>query len=184
MTTANDPKKAGPTRLDETSLSMDVRTAIDGTVKRTIRAQLGGEVFTTRPIWEGAASTMEVPPFAEALRVALIASYAAMGLVSDYARKLRGDGVSWSEIFPLLGLEDIEGRAKHEAAYEFILGPDTREFRFDERYVYWACGSCTQGVRDRGPYNGHPADNETGHAEDCARHQAEIDAYMSHYEDE
>ncbi|WP_433756331.1 hypothetical protein [Nocardia sp. CA-135398] len=46
----------------------------------------------------------------------------------------------------------------------------------------WTCTSCDERVTDRGPYEGHPADNETGHATDCPRHQREILAYRTRFD--
>jgi hypothetical protein len=51
--------------------------------------------------------------------------------------------------------------------------------QLDRRTVSWTCASCGEWITDSGPYNGHPDDDERGHAEDCARHLAEAAAYQA-----
>lgn len=179
MKPADSDNQAGLTRLDETSAWPDIRDGIDHLIRRTIRGRLGSEVFTTRPA-RGVTDptfTVEVAPPAEALRLALIAAATARQLVGKYALEMRGDGSSWAEIFPLLDLPDDQYTGPSMQAYRHVRGPDYRQYKNDPWNVAWYCRSCGGRVTDIGPHGGHPADNETGHGEGCARHQAEVDAY-------
>lgn len=55
--------------------------------------------------------------------------------------------------------------------------------RLGERHVSWRCSDCDGPVLDRGPYGGHPADNEPGHREGCGRLREEVVAYLAELED-
>jgi hypothetical protein len=57
-----------------------------------------------------------------------------------------------------------------EAAYDFATG---RNERSDWHWVTWDCPACGQRITDEGPSNG-VAQDEKGHANDCARHAADI----------
>lgn len=162
----------------------DVLLATENLVHRLIRATFGDEVFHAEPMWQGSPLTRQVPPPAHALRVALLVQGVGAHLVSEYAAMMRGDGGSWDSVFAVLGLETQEWKSPAELAYEHVLGPPSADYPHDRRYVRWTCRSCGKRVSDSGPYNGHPADNETGHGPGCERHQAEIAAYRAARDDE
>lgn len=48
---------------------------------------------------------------------------------------------------------------------------------FDRLSTSWACTSCGARVHDKGPFSGHPIDDEEGHDPGCARHVADIAAW-------
>jgi len=87
----------------------------------------------------------------------------------SYVRTARSDGLTWRQVGKALALEK---QAKHEErplaelAFEYIAGAGDawRPSTFG-----WRCGSCLQMVTDRGPYNGHPRDDEYGHSASCQR---------------
>ncbi len=99
---------------------------------------------------------------------------------------LRGEGTSWREAADLLGIPWSDDYSRPERAYELVLGRDrATDDTFYRHNVYWRCGSstgCGARITDHGPYNGHPADNETGHTPDCRRHAAEGEAYLAEQE--
>ncbi|MFC9438972.1 hypothetical protein [Nocardia sp. NPDC057030] len=102
----------------------------------------------------------------------------AQGMVDDYARKARGQGRSWAEIADAFGIDRDEVSEPAVAAFERVAPPE----RWTETNAYWTCTSCEQRVTDRGPYDADPTGNETGHGQDCERHQREISAYVSRFD--
>jgi len=97
----------------------------------------------------------------------------------DYIRQAREAGHSWDQIGQTLGVApnadaDQTGLSIVEAAYSYAAGsPQTgTAIRYGRSFV-WRCRSCDQAISDRGPIAG-PADDELGHAEDCARIAAAI----------
>ena len=73
------------------------------------------------------------------------------------------------------GEADLAGDTIAEAAYSYTAGsPDTETARRYGRSFSWTCGSCEALISDHGLCNG-PADDERGHADDCARLATEPD---------
>ncbi|WP_280442684.1 hypothetical protein [Nocardia brasiliensis] len=97
----------------------------------------------------------------------------AQGMASEYARKARGQGHTWAEIADAFSVDRDEVDEPAVEAFERISPPE----RWRDNNTHWTCTSCEQRITDRGPYSANPADNETGHGEDCERHQREISAY-------
>lgn len=126
-----------------------------------------------------AAALSEEP--ADGLPAALAVVKIAQQQAYRFVIGLRGEGTSWREAADLLEIPWSDQYSRPERAYELVLGPDPdgpRSFRV--RNVYWHCGGpggCGKYITDRGPYNGHPVDNEDGHADGCRRHAAEGEAY-------
>ncbi|TCO61081.1 hypothetical protein [Actinocrispum wychmicini] len=157
--------------------------AYDG-AKRVIhdvlRAQHGQDAVIRRPI----SAQITIPSWQPASYVAGIAAARTLAafahqLMRDYARKARGEGSTWAELAAPLGITpDHNGTTDPaEAAFLAVAGKSPR--RFDTPTVSWTCTSCDRTITDRGPYNGHPADNETGHTTSCGRHNTEITHYMA-----
>lgn len=86
----------------------------------------------------------------------------------------RDAGHTWAEIGRVLKLRP-EDRALGEAAFEYVLGPPVPGSW--ERALSWRCTACGRSVQDVGPYNGHPADCDLGHAGDCRRLAADVAAW-------
>lgn len=89
------------------------------------------------------------------------------------ATKAREQGVSWVEIAEALPVGDLDDPPAE--AFYWVAGPPSMPF--DPVSVSWECGSCGKRIKDSGPHSAHPADCESGHADDCARHNAEVLAY-------
>jgi len=141
-------------------------------------ARAAGAEDRERPWFQGARTTVTYAEPVAGIYAALVVQRIAAGTVETYVREARGEGVSWQVIGQALDLvakAKEEGRPLGEFAYDFVAGEpgDTRR----EVTLGYTCGSCGQGVSDRGPYNSHPADNERGHAGECVRFNAEVSAF-------
>ncbi len=99
----------------------------------------------------------------------------------EYAVRLRGEGTTWAEIADLLGVPYSDSYARLEHTYELVRGPIPDDAGpWDQHNLYWKCGGpdgCGAYITDRGPYESHPADNESGHADTCRRAAAEAEAH-------
>ncbi|WP_220187084.1 hypothetical protein, partial [Pseudonocardia pini] len=88
-------------------------------------------------------------------------------------------GRSWEEVGEALGLPD-DGEPVGEVAFAFVVEgrePERPRELFRLSSTSWRCGSCGELVSDRGPFESHPVDNESGHTDDCARHLADVQAW-------
>ena len=125
------------------------------------------------------------------VRAALVAHRVAFGQMRDFAERARGAGRSWADVADALGLAtgDEEPRLPGEVAFEWLIegrDPDGERDRSWARRptAWWTCSACGGRVTDRGPFEPHPDDNETGHTPDCARHRAAVDAYRRELDEE
>ena len=120
------------------------------------------------------------------VRAALLLRGVAEAQLYDHARAARGAGRSWDEVGAALELPDYEFDARAEVTFAWLVeGREPEPAQQDPVPVFrppsawWRCGACGQQVTDRGPYEPHPDDNETGHAPDCARHSADVAAWTA-----
>lgn len=113
------------------------------------------------------------------IRAAVLARNAALAEIRAYAEQARGGGRTWEEVAEALGLDEA-GFDAPPAQLAFGLVAENRPLPFRESFerldAWWSCGSCGERVRDHGPFEANPADNETGHAPTCRRHAADIAA--------
>lgn len=148
----------------------------------------GEQVRIERPSTFGPDHALERDVEALAgVRAALFVHRVAKGRVRHYAEQARGEGVSWARIGEALGLAEEAKRADTplgEAAFSFVTegrrpgqAPSSSPLAHPSR-ARWSCTSCGQRITDHGPFDGHPADCEQGHAHGCERHRAEIAAYQ------
>lgn len=95
---------------------------------------------------------------------------------SFQVRAARGAGHSWDRIAEYVpGFPASFGPNAGEGLFEFLTEPASRG---GAQAIYWRCGDCAGLVGDHGPYGGHPADVEQGHADGCGRFQDAVDRYM------
>ncbi|ALE82468.1 hypothetical protein [Pseudonocardia sp. HH130629-09] len=127
------------------------------------------------------------------VRAALLLRGVAGSQLYDHARAARSAGRSWDEIGAALELPDYEFDSRAEVTFAWLVeGREPAPAHRDPVPVFhppsssWRCGTCAALVTDRGPYESHPDDNETGHASDCTRHIAAIAAWKTRtgWEDE
>lgn len=148
-----------------------------------------GAGVVERPIPGFSLPHRDVEPLA-GVRAAVLARDVAVGRVREYAQQARADGHSWDDIAEALSVEKVEGPV-HRAEQAYLhLVEDRPLYTEDPDHswgrsapvAHWRCGSCGQNVTDRGPFEAAPANNEEGHAADCARHAAEVAAYRAEWE--
>jgi hypothetical protein len=98
---------------------------------------------------------------------------AARGTARDYIRRAREAGHDWDRIGRSLGLDRGERgeTTPADAAFDYAAGPGRDPW--ESRYFGWTCRSCERHVSDGGQIQ-HPADDQRGHAPDCARLAGEI----------
>jgi len=158
------------------------RTHVEQIVYTALRKEHGDAAIVERPI-RGMTLTASAPAdYVAGIGAAQEVARVARSLASDYARKARGEGMPWRDLAAALGISADPDDAPAETAFELVA--PTPLMRFDAVSVCWDCASCGQWITDKGPYNGHPTDDETGHADNCARHAAEIAAWTRAWGDD
>jgi hypothetical protein len=161
--------------------------ALQSAVERVIRSAVPPDQQVERRARPESEYSWREPTPAAGLRAALAVVELAQQQAYKFVRGLRSEGVSWREAADLLSIPWSDDYSRTERAYELVLGPDPEgSSRFHARCVYWSCGGpfgCGKYISDRGPYNGHPVDNEDGHAEGCLRLAAEGRAYVREQEE-
>ncbi|MFE3222907.1 hypothetical protein [Nocardia sp. NPDC059228] len=162
--------------------SSDIRSRLERLVLAQLRDEHDDVAITRKPLISQFTGhnygDHDVPTdYLQAIEVAERLSGIACALMIDYADKPRGQGSSWAEIATAMTIDPDEVDDPAIEAFERVAPPDRYRWRADN-YTTWTCVSCGQRVTDRGPYDGHPVDNESGHAEGCERHQRDICAYL------
>lgn len=157
-----------------------LNTGVERVVFQLLAAGQGTDALTQREIAPGRIAIKHTQPtsYVAGIEAARKVEQRARHLVVEYAHKARGEGVTWAELALVLGIEVDPELYNEPAADAFREIAHTPSRQFDRVWTGWTCASCAQRITDYGPYNGHPDDNEGGHADDCARHAAEIAAYM------
>lgn len=90
-------------------------------------------------------------------------------------RTARGGGHSWDRIAEHVpGFPAAFGQHGGERLFELLAEPSSS----GHPTMYWRCEDCKGLVVDHGPYGGHPADVEQGHADGCERFQNAVDRYI------
>ncbi|WP_433622750.1 hypothetical protein [Nocardia sp. CA-120079] len=148
-----------------------------------IREEHGETAITQKPLISKLTGynfgDQDVPTnYLQAIEAAERLASTARGMAGEYAREARGQGRTWAEIAGAFGIDSDDVVDPAVEAFQRIVPPD----RWGAESTSWTCTSCDTRVTDRGPYEGHPADNETGHATDCTRHQREILAYQTRFD--
>ena len=136
----------------------------------------------SQPLFPGAQSTIrDVEPLA-GLRASRDLELGVRYTARYYVRNARAAGHTWQEIGEVMGVTpngepELAGDTTAETAYSYAAGsPDSETAWRYGRLFAWRCASCEGVISDKGPFN-HPADNEPGHADDCARLAAAVAAW-------
>lgn len=152
------------------------RHRVENDIFRHLRDEHGDAALTHRP-YKGMATGLDFPgpaDFLQGMETALRVARFAEGIARDWARDARGAGSSWTDVAEALGRMIPVPEGEDPAIEAFVWVAPTPSMRFDRVTTSWRCESCDKRVTDNGPYDSHPADVESGHATDCARHATDV----------
>ena len=136
--------------------------------------------ITETPIFPGARSTEKRAQPLTHIEVAVWLRGRADQQVQSAVTKARSAGISWADIGKALDLPGMPGDYDLAvAAFE-----QARGYGFSDQNVYYDCGACGNGITDHGPYDPHPLDQESGHAETCVRLLAAVAAFKKRMGDD
>jgi hypothetical protein len=107
----------------------------------------------------------------------------ARGEMVSQVRRAREAGHSWEEIGRTLAFKPDADRTVAEATFEQMTGSAAPWSPHCPSFV-WRCAACVRVISDRGPYERHPADNESGHSEDCVRLAGEVERWRASCDEE
>ncbi len=165
--------------------ALSARSAISATIRRAA-VDVYGATATETPIpgFQVLTDPGIDDPLA-GMRAAQLARNVAEREIEQYADQARGAGRSWDDVAAVLGIDQGrlgESLSPGEAVYALLVHdeplPSTRSpWDVRDRTARWRCASCNQMVNDRGPYGDHPDDAESGHADSCKRHRADVAAW-------
>lgn len=136
-----------------------------------------GASTVTRQSSFGDSTILDVEA-AAGLRAARDLEQAARHCTLQYIRQAREAGYTWHDIGTVMRLTPDRDQAETtaEAAFTYATDPDSSYTRTYGPSFAWKCPSCTSTILDQSLDNG-PADNERGHAENCPRLAATIEAW-------
>ena len=155
-----------------------VRTAV------VTMAQIDGSGTEPHPLWPGSTATEPRPAVAtEGIRFALTLRDAATSQACEFIRRARAEGMSWRQLGEMLTPALGEAVDVAVRAFEWAAAEDhTRAFA--DLVVIWTCPACHERIRDHGPYDADPRNNEAGHGDGCARLAGAVAAYDAEWGDE
>ncbi len=152
------------------------RYQVQRLIEQILIEEHGSAAVTRSPISATLTSEVNRPAdYVAGVRAAMTVVGVAEWVARDHAKRARGEGRSWAQIAEVLDL-DTEAHDDLAAAAFLWVAPSPSQ-PFDRIYTSWECSSCGSRVVDRGPFGGHPDDNEEGHADGCARLAAEVAEY-------
>jgi hypothetical protein len=158
-----------------------IRSAITSEILRAAQAE-GIDVKDRKP-WRDSQYTISVAEPLAGIKYGLIARDVATRVIEGYIKYAREDGRTWLQIGQALGLaEDAESNYDvASAAYDHAAGKPSL---LRTPSFFWSCPACGQGVTDYGPFTANPWDNESGHADGCARFAADVARYRADWGDD
>jgi hypothetical protein len=161
-----------------------LRDGVTRTVERLLYAEHGNDAVVQRRISARFGDMTHSQPanYTDGIAAAMRVRNYARGLIAEYAGKARGDGVPWRDLAPVLDLDLDEYDDAGICAFKAIAPRPSQPF--DQVYTTWTCASCDQFITDYGPYDGDPTEEEKGHADTCARYNAEVAAVRARWEND
>lgn len=177
-----------PTNVPDPSPKETARWSIEGTIRK-VAVDVYDSATVEVPIWPGARTTKTTVEPLAGIRAAIFVRDVARNRIHEYVKEARGAGRTWAEIAAVFDLDAEVTNHPGAAVFEYAaigepLPRPERRYPFDPRNVHWRCASCGLLITDSGPYNGNPVDDESGHAETCERHAAEIAAWRARWDAE
>lgn len=168
---------------EDDTVALRAERAVSRAVRSVADRQSPGD-FHEAPLFEGDPFPARVPNAVAQLR-ALVALRGRVETETHYAvRAARGEGVTWHDLAGVLELTDDkdDGLSPAERAWYAVM-PEDHNWGITRPYFGYSCGACTNSIRDFGPFESHPDDNEEGHAGDCARHAELVAAWEAKHRD-
>lgn len=149
------------------------RWAMDKAILDVVRAEHGDDAIAERVPHGLSSGFPDAADQRHGITAALMLARYARGCARRFAEHARADGHSWESLAEPLGYDpDEDGDDPAGWAFREVAGHPSQPY--DTLTVGWRCSSCQGWVTDRGPYNGHPDDDESGHVEGCGRHAHDI----------
>jgi hypothetical protein len=143
-------------------------------------AQAAGAEIHERPAFPGSISIHQHAEPLAGIRAAQILADCAARIRRDYTQLARGEAITWQQIGQALSLDQgPDGKAGYDlgvAAFEHFEGEPGL---WHQASFHYQCASCGEYITDRGPFESHPDDCETGHAKDCTRLAGELAAWQA-----
>lgn len=158
----------------------DRRNQVRRLVDRAVETAVDPADMTDRRIRSESDYSWKVPRPRAGLAAALMVAGMARRKAHEYAKEMRAAGTSWRELADLLEIPWSPDYARVERVYEMVAADAGSSYSSQPR-LYWRCGGpggCGEYITDYGPYNGHPDDTESGHADGCQRKTAEVAAWV------
>ncbi|ALE85844.1 hypothetical protein [Pseudonocardia sp. HH130629-09] len=143
---------------------------------RSLAVEWFGTRETRKQIGDSSMTRLVLADPLAGLRAAVQVRRVAAVQGREYALDARGAGSSWAEVASVLGFEGLD--EPEVLAFEHVAERGGAAVPRWES-VSWRCTTCAARVTDTGPYGSHPTDVESGHAEGCARHRADIAAWSA-----
>jgi hypothetical protein len=179
---------AWASRIEAERRRVGIKIRLSNLVIEEVRAELGagGVGYGPDPGFAEYGNRPQPDPLT-AVRVARTVRGEALQLLGGHIDRARAHGRTWTELAAALGLTkdaEREGIPAGKAAFCWattgrIDGDYAPRAWGAEPRRSWRCASCEERVTDRGPFNGHPDDDETGHAPGCTRHTADVAAWRT-----
>ncbi len=173
--TGQNERSRRPSRADVAAAArIKATTAVDDMVAESA-GRTTTQLRSTALTWPG-TNTVQPEPVA-CLESARELERAAHELAERYICLARETGRSWHEIGEALDLHWAAAANKEsiaDEAYDYALRYQPGTGR---RTFTWTCPACQQQVTDNGPWP-DPPEQEDGHAADCARRTAQLDAWQ------
>jgi hypothetical protein len=187
-TSAATPTPAWPEPSAEERRRWHIENTLTNLVIGEVVAELGRDGVRSAPD-PGFAKygNRPQPDPLTAVRAARTIRAEALQLLGVHIDRARAHGHTWAELAGALRLtRDAEeaGIPDGEAAFCWATTGRIDGDRPNPIWGYeprrsWRCASCEERVSDRGPFAGHPDEEETGHAPGCARHTADLAAWRT-----
>lgn len=158
------------TTPDPWPLADDAAQKVRQLIGDAVRAAVPADAMMERQVRPDSKNTWLAPFPMAGFMAARHVRKLAEGHMYRYVAELRGHGAySWQHIADLLEIPWTGEYSRVERAFELTAAAVGHNSTWSGPRIYWYCDSCDQHITDRGPYNGHPVDNESGHADDCRR---------------
>lgn len=104
----------------------------------------------------------------------------AARICREYTEAARSEAITWTQTGqapgPGQGPDAKRGHDLDAAAFEYLAGEPGL---WHQASFGYRCAVCGQHVTDRGRYESHPEDRESGHGAGCSRFAAELAAWQA-----